>query len=91
MNKLGICLSHPQTLKEVKALGVDHDGAVLEWKHGAESVCEASEESQLSTQSHLSPESSSSSSPGASGNEESDITSGETTSDIPSEHLECGR
>ena len=89
LNKLGNCLSHPQTLK-VKAIRVDHDSAVLEWKQRAELVCEALEESQLSAQSHLSPESTSSSSAGASDDEKSEITSGETTSDIPSEHLERG-
>lgn len=38
MNRLGLCLSHPHTLRIVKDLGEDHDKPVLEWKALAETA-----------------------------------------------------
>ena len=36
LNKLGLCLSHKQTLHVVKHLGMGYDRQVLEWKAAVE-------------------------------------------------------
>jgi hypothetical protein len=91
MSKLGLSMSHPQTLKMVRLLGENHDQPVLEWKQRAETMTESMEESRTIATAYHSPVSSDKAESGGSSESEADesaITStGETTSDPASEQL----
>ena len=52
MNKLGLSVSHPHTLKIVRLLGENHNQPVLEWKERAGTV---TAESHAVLQAHNSP------------------------------------